>query len=80
VSTATDSPTTIRKPFDRRFVSPLLIGSTLNPINSSMIATGLVGIGLDFHNGPGTTASLIRLRRTQSWAGVPFGAVSARWE
>ncbi len=47
------------KPFGWRFVSPLLLGSTLNPINSSMIATGLVGIGLDFHKGPGTTASLI---------------------
>ncbi|WP_052397762.1 MFS transporter [Streptomyces sp. NRRL F-5123] len=47
------------KPFGARFVSPLLLGSTLNPINSSMIATGLVGIGLDFHKGPGTTASLI---------------------
>lgn len=47
------------KPFGLRFVSPLLLGSTLNPINSSMIATGLVGIGLDFHKGAGTTASLI---------------------
>ncbi|MFE9424626.1 MFS transporter [Kitasatospora sp. NPDC006697] len=47
------------QPFGRRFVSPLLLGSALNPINSSMIATGLVGIGLDFHKGPGTTASLI---------------------
>jgi predicted MFS family arabinose efflux permease len=47
------------KPFGARFVSPLLLGSTLNPINSSMIATGLVGIGLDFHKGPATTASLI---------------------
>jgi MFS family permease len=47
------------RPFGPRFVSPLLLGSTLNPINSSMIATGLVGIGLDFHKGPGTTASLI---------------------
>src|ERR1700712_4100866 len=47
------------KPFGLRFLSPLLIGSSLNPINSSMIATGLVGIGLDFHQGPGTTASLI---------------------
>ncbi|MCO5972808.1 MFS transporter [Actinoallomurus soli] len=45
--------------FGWRFVGPLLLGSTLNPINSSMIATGLVGIGLDFHKGPGTTASLI---------------------
>ncbi|WUH93640.1 MFS transporter [Streptomyces sp. NBC_00433] len=52
-------PTASGKPFGPRFVSPLLLGSTLNPINSSMIATGLVGIGLDFHKGPGTTASLI---------------------
>jgi len=50
---------TKRNPFGWRFVGPLLLGSTLNPINSSMIATGLVGIGLDFHKGPGTTASLI---------------------
>jgi MFS family permease len=56
---ATASPAKVRKPFGWRFTSPLLIGSSLNPINSSMIATGLVGIGLDFHTGPGTTASLI---------------------
>lgn len=48
-----------RKPFGWRFISPLLLGSSLNPINSSMIATGLVGIGVDFHKGPGTTATLI---------------------
>ena len=53
------SPAKVGKPFGWRFISPLLIGSSLNPINSSMIATGLVGIGLDFHKGPGTTASLI---------------------
>jgi len=47
------------KPFGWRFTAPLLLGSTLNPINSSMIATGLVGIGVDFHTGPGQTASLI---------------------
>jgi MFS family permease len=47
------------KPFGWRFTAPLLLGSTLNPINSSMIATGLVGIGVDFHTGPGTTATLI---------------------
>jgi MFS family permease len=47
------------KPFGWRFTAPLLLGSTLNPINSSMLATGLVGIGLDFHLGPGKTASLI---------------------
>lgn len=47
------------KPFGWRFTSPLLLGSTLNPINSSMIATALVGIGDDFHAGPGATALLI---------------------
>jgi predicted MFS family arabinose efflux permease len=47
------------KPFGWRFTAPLLLGSTLNPINSSMLATGLVGIGVDFHTGPGETASLI---------------------
>ncbi len=58
-SRGTESLAIVGKPFGWRFVSPLLLGSTLNPINSSMIATGLVGIGLDFHKGPGTTASLI---------------------
>ena len=47
------------KPFGWKFTSPLLLGSTLNPINSSMIATALVGIGVDFHAGPGTTATLV---------------------
>lgn len=46
-------------PFTVRFVGPLLLGSTLNPINTSTIATALVGIGVDFHRGPGTTAVLI---------------------
>src|ERR1700728_4013254 len=55
----TASPEKAGNPFGWRFISPLLIGSSLNPINSSLIATGLVGIGLDFHKGPGTTASLI---------------------
>ena len=45
--------------FGWRYTAPLLTGSSLNPINSSMIATGLVGIGADFHKGPGTTAMLI---------------------
>ena len=41
------------RPFGWRFTAPLLLGSTLNPINSSMIATALVGIGADMHAGPG---------------------------
>lgn len=45
--------------FGWRFTFPLLLGSTLNPINSSMIATGLVSIAADFHTGPGATAMLV---------------------
>jgi predicted MFS family arabinose efflux permease len=56
VSAAT---TTERKPFGWRFTAPLLLGSTLNPINSSMLATALVGIGVDMHTGPGATATLV---------------------
>ena len=48
-----------RNPFGWRFTGPLLMGSTLNPINSSMIATALVGIGVDFHRGPAQTTILI---------------------
>ncbi len=55
MSTATHEP----RPFGWRFTAPLLLGSTLNPINSSMIATALVGIGIDMHTGPGATATLI---------------------
>jgi predicted MFS family arabinose efflux permease len=36
-----------------------LLGSTLNPINSATLATGLVGIGVDMHLGPGPAATLI---------------------
>lgn len=40
---------TRRAPFGFRFVLPLALGSMLNPINSSMIATALVPIGVAFH-------------------------------
>jgi MFS family permease len=49
----------VQNPFGWRFLAPLLLGSSLNPINSSMLATGLVGIALDFHTGPGQAATLI---------------------
>jgi MFS family permease len=41
-----------RRPHGRfgfRFVAPLALGSTLNPINSTMIATALVPIATNFH-------------------------------
>ncbi len=47
------------QPFGLRFTLPLMLGTTLNPINSSMIATGLAGIAADFHVAPGTAANLV---------------------
>jgi MFS family permease len=47
------------KPFSWRFTTPLFIGSALNPINSSMIATALVPIAVGLHVSIGQTASLV---------------------
>jgi MFS family permease len=47
--------------FGWRFTGPLLLGATLNPINTSMIATALVGIGVDMHAGPAATSGLISI-------------------
>lgn len=45
--------------FDRRLTVPLLLGATLNPINSSMIAIALVPIGAAFGASPAATAWLV---------------------
>ncbi|WP_430335929.1 MFS transporter [Rhodococcus sp. ACT016] len=67
-----DEPTpTPGTPFGIRFTGPLLLGSTLNPINSSMITTGLVGIGVDFDASPGTTTTLISVLYLSSAAMQP---------
>jgi MFS family permease len=47
------------KPFSWRFTTPLFIGSALNPINSSMIATALLPIATGLHVSIGRTASLV---------------------
>ncbi|WP_027927722.1 MFS transporter [Amycolatopsis benzoatilytica] len=47
------------KPFDWRFTTPLYIGSALNPINSSLIATALVPIAAGVHVSIGQTAALV---------------------
>lgn len=54
-NTATDG----EKPFGIRFTLPIYLGSTLNPINTSMLATGLVGIAADLAIDPGAAASLV---------------------
>lgn len=47
------------KPFGPRFVLPLALGSSLNPINSTTIATALVPISQDFHASVAQTGWLI---------------------
>ncbi|MFI5752226.1 MFS transporter [Streptomyces sp. NPDC051644] len=48
-----------RRPFGPRFVAPLLMGATLNPVNSSVIATALVAIAAAVGVSVSQTAILI---------------------
>ena len=45
--------------FDRRLVAPMVLGSVLNPINSSIIAVSLIPIGQAFDASPARTAWLV---------------------
>jgi MFS family permease len=47
------------KAFSWRFVTPMLLGSSLNPVNSSLIATALVPIAHAMHVPAGQTAVLV---------------------
>lgn len=47
------------EPFTWRFTTPLYVGSSLNPVNSSIIATALVPIAVELHVSVGSTAVLI---------------------
>ena len=59
MSGTTLAPGAPARPFPARFTLPLLLGSTLNPINSSTLATGLAQIATEFHVGPGQSAVLV---------------------
>ncbi|MFJ2766461.1 MFS transporter [Streptomyces sp. NPDC087300] len=48
-----------RPAFGARLTAPLLLGSLLNPLNTTMISTGLVAIGHDFGVGAAQTAWLV---------------------
>jgi MFS family permease len=48
-----------RDAFDRRLLAPMMLGSVLNPINSTIIAVSLVPIGAAFGAPPAQTAWLI---------------------
>lgn len=54
-----------------RFVTPLMLGSSLNPINSSIIATTLIAIGHTFHAGAASTIWLVSALYLASAIGQP---------
>jgi MFS family permease len=58
-ATSRDPSATDGTPFSWRFVTPLFLGSALNPINSSLIATALVTIAHAMHVSVGQTAVLV---------------------
>ncbi|MFH8407575.1 MFS transporter [Streptomyces sp. NPDC018019] len=58
-SAADAAPAETERGFGARLMTPLLLGSVLNPINSTMIATSLVAIARDFRVGAADTAWLI---------------------
>lgn len=52
-------PHQMGSPFSWRFTAPLFMGASLNPINSSLIATALIPIAAGVHVSVGATAVLI---------------------
>jgi MFS family permease len=57
--------------FDRRLILPMVLGSILNPINSSMVAVALVPIGLALHALPSETAWLVSALYLATATGQP---------
>jgi MFS family permease len=57
--------------FDRRLIVPMILGSVLNPINSSMIAVALVPIGVALHALPSRTAWLVSALYLATAVGQP---------
>lgn len=45
--------------FDRRLIPPMILGSVLNPVNSTVIAVALIPIGAAFGASPARTAWLV---------------------
>ena len=53
------APVEPERPFGPRFMTPMFVGSALNPVNSSVIATALVSIAAAMHVSVGRTSILI---------------------
>jgi MFS family permease len=61
-----------RSGFDRRLVLPMVLGSVLNPVNSSIIAVSLVPIGRAFDAPPSETAWLVSALYLATAVGQPL--------
>jgi MFS family permease len=57
--------------FDRRLIPPMILGSVLNPVNSSMIAVALIPIGMAFGAPPSRTAWLVSALYLATAVGQP---------
>ena len=57
--------------FDRRLIAPMIVGSILNPINSSMLAVALIPIGIAFGAPPAETVWLVSGLYLASAVGQP---------
>jgi MFS family permease len=65
------------QPFSWRFTTPMFLGSALNPINSSLIATALVPIARGVHVSVGQTVALVSVLYLASAIAQPtFGKLS----
>ncbi len=60
------------KAFDRRLIPPMMLGSVLNPINSTIIAVALVPIGKAFGAPPSQTAWLVSALYLATALGQPI--------
>lgn len=72
-ATAPPEATTDTAAFSWRFVTPLLAGSALNPINTSLIATALVPIAAAMHVSVAQTAVLVSALYLASAIAQPTG-------
>ncbi|WP_067794587.1 MFS transporter [Actinomadura formosensis] len=58
-------------PFGRRFSTPLILGATLNPVNSSIVATALVPIAAAMDSSVGRVALLVTVLYVASAVAQP---------
>ncbi|HVV19720.1 MAG TPA: MFS transporter [Pseudonocardiaceae bacterium] len=67
-----DHVTTARTGFDRRLIPPMMLGSVLNPVNSTIIAVALIPIGAALGAPPAETAWLVSALYLATALGQPI--------